>query len=83
MSITQIQIDEYDSVALTEPLDGWQAGTRGVVQGIHGSKRTVEITEYDESRDLLDHILVADVDRLRLVHKHRRPGKPVPEISGD
>ena len=83
MSITQVQIDEYDSVALVEPLDGWHAGTRAVVQGMRGSKRTVEITEYDESRDFLDHILVVDVDQLRLLHKHRRSDSPVLEIGGD
>jgi hypothetical protein len=83
MSITQVQIDEYDSVALVGPLDGWHAGTHGVVQGMRGSKRTVEITDYDESRDLLDHILVVDVDRLRLVHKHRRSGSAAPESDVD
>ena len=36
MSVTQTQIDEYDSVALIEPLDGWQAGTPAVVQGVRG-----------------------------------------------
>jgi len=83
LSITHTQIDEYDSVALIEPLDGWQAGTRGVVQGMRGSTRTVEITDYDESRDFLDHILEVDFDQLRLVRKHRRPGSPVPDIGGD
>jgi len=68
---TQAQIDEYDCVVLTEPVGGWKAGTPGVVQGVRGSSRTVEVTEYDESRDVLDHILVVEVDQLRLVHKHR------------
>jgi hypothetical protein len=27
--------------------------------------------------------LVVDVDQLRLVHKHRRPSNPVPEIDVD
>jgi hypothetical protein len=71
MSITKTQIDEYDCVALIVPFGGWKAGTPGVVQGVRGSSRTVEITEYDESRDILDHILVVEVDQLRLVHKHR------------
>lgn len=73
MSVTQAQIDEYDSVALTEPVDGWRAGTRGVVQLVRGTKRIVEITSYDESREFLDHILVVDTARLRLVRKHRQP----------
>jgi hypothetical protein len=83
MSVTQTQIDEYDSVALIEPLDGWQAGTPAVVQGVRGSMRTIEITAYDESRDILDHILIVDVTQLRLVHKHRRPGNATAEIGVD
>jgi hypothetical protein len=71
------QIDEYDLVALIEPFDGWRVGTRGVVQGVRGSSRIVEIAEYDESREFLDHILFVDVDRLRLVHKHRPMGASV------
>lgn len=74
MSITQTQIEEYDAVALAISVSGWRVGTRGVVQGSRGSSRTVEITEYDETREFLDHILVVDVDRLRLVRKHR-PGR--------
>ena len=73
MSIVQTQIEEYDSVALSRSLDGWAAGTVGVVQAVRGSSRTVEITGYDESRDLLDHILTVDVGLLRLVRKHRHP----------
>jgi hypothetical protein len=69
MSIIQTQIDEYDSVVLTEARGGWAAGTPGVVQGTRGSSRLVEITGYDESRDILDHIMY--IDQLRLVHKHR------------
>jgi hypothetical protein len=70
MSVTHTQIQEYDSVALAEPLDGWHVGTLAVVQGVRGSSRTVEIAEYDESREFLDHILVVEVDQLRLVRKH-------------
>jgi hypothetical protein len=72
MSVTHTQIEEFDSVVLTEALDGWPAGTRGVVQGAKGSSRLVQITEYDESRDMLDHIMYVDLDQIRLTHKHRR-----------
>ena len=84
MSVTQTQIDEYDSVALIESVDGWSAGTRGVVQLVRGSKRIVEITDYDESREFLDHILEVDIDQLRLVRKHHRRGSiRAPESNGD
>jgi hypothetical protein len=74
MSIAQIQIDEYDCVVLTEPLGGWPAGTRGVVQGVNGSSRLIEIADYDESRDFLDHILYASLEQIRLVWKCPPPG---------
>jgi hypothetical protein len=77
LSITQTQIEEYDSVVLTQALGGWPAGTRGVVQGVRGSSRLVEITEYDESRDFLDHIMYVGLDQISLAHKHR------PRSSGD
>jgi hypothetical protein len=73
MSVTQTQIEELDSVALLEPVEIWPAGTRGVVQGVKGSHRLVEVVEYDDIRDVLDHIIVARTDQLRLVHKHRSP----------
>jgi hypothetical protein len=73
MSVTQVQIDEYDSVALTEPTDGWNSGTLGVVQGVRGSEMLVEVTDYDAQREFLDHIFYVQVNRLRLVRKHRRP----------
>ena len=72
MSITHTEINEYDSVALTEAIDGWPAGTRGVVQGVRGSSRLIEIPEYDESRDILDHIMDVGLGQIRLVHKHQR-----------
>ena len=83
MSVTHTQIDEYDSVALIEAFDGWQTGTPGVVQGVRGSSGIVEITDYDESRDFLDHILVVEVDRLRLVHKHHHgaPSRAAKSLS--
>jgi hypothetical protein len=72
MSVTHTQIDEYDSVALIEPVDDWRADTRGVVQLVRGSRRVLEVTDYDESREFLDHILEVEVDQLRLVRKHHR-----------
>jgi hypothetical protein len=72
MSVTQTQIEEYDSIVLTEAIDDWPLGTRGVVQGVRGSSRLIQISEYDESRDILDHIFYVGLDQIRLVHKHRR-----------
>jgi hypothetical protein len=69
MSIAQIQIEEHDCVVLTEALEGWPAGARGVVQGARGSSRLVEIIEVDESRDILEHLLVVELDQIRLVWK--------------
>jgi hypothetical protein len=73
MSTTQTMFGEYDTVALREPLDGWPAGTMGVVQLVNGLYRTVEVLEYDDSRDTLDHIIVAQPEQLRLVRPAAAP----------
>jgi hypothetical protein len=77
MSTTQTIIDEHDVVTLSNPVDGWPAGTKGTVVSMFPSHRWVEIVHEDgEDFDIVS----VRPEELQLFWKRPRPN---PEANVD
>jgi hypothetical protein len=72
MDLTKVKISENDSVALTQKMGKWPAGTEGAVVSDHGADKLIEIVG-DRGQDL-DMFIVPE-ERLRLI-KHYPPKLP-------
>ena len=77
MTTTETVIGELDVVTLRNPVDGWPAGTRGVVVSVFPTNMWVEVA--DEQGEEFDLVWVPP-DELELVRKCPRPNR---ENQGD